>query len=90
MKLQGSASLSGGGVCDKQHTGRFVQIGCLFTVCFGFGPFLTTAPPKPSKQTQILLDTMSKNTDEEKKFMDEVMDQFDLLFARVNDIGEVQ
>jgi hypothetical protein len=48
------------------------------------------APIKPSKQTQILLDTMSKSADEEKSFMNQVMDQFDLLFTRVNDIGEMQ
>lgn len=48
------------------------------------------APVKPSKQTHILLDTMSKSADEEKTFMTEVMDQFDLLFTRVNDIGEMQ
>ena len=33
---------------------------------------------------------MSKSADEEKQFMEQVMDQFDLLFSRVNDIGEVQ
>jgi hypothetical protein len=48
------------------------------------------APIKPSKQTQILLDTMSKSADEEKSFMNQVMDQFDLLFTKVNDIGEMQ
>lgn len=33
---------------------------------------------------------MSKSADDEKQFMDQVMEHFDLLFARVNDIGEVQ
>ena len=48
------------------------------------------APLKPSKQTQILLDTMAKSADDEKQFMDQVMEHFDLLFTRVNDIGELQ
>jgi hypothetical protein len=33
---------------------------------------------------------MSKSADEEKTFMDQVMEHFDLLFTRVNDIGELQ
>jgi len=33
---------------------------------------------------------MSKNTEEEKTRWDQVMEHFDLLFTRVNDIGEVQ
>jgi len=57
---------------------------------FGFCPSVITAPLKPSKQTQILLDTMAKSADDEKQFMDQVMEHFDLLFTRVNDIGEVQ
>jgi len=51
---------------------------------------VVTALVKPSKQAQILLDDMSRSTDEEKQFMDQVMEQFDLLFTRVNDIGETQ
>lgn len=33
---------------------------------------------------------MSKNTEEEKTRWDQVMDNFDLLFTRVNDIGLIQ
>jgi len=33
---------------------------------------------------------MSKNTEEEKTRWDQVMEHFDLLFTRFNDIGEVQ
>ena len=33
---------------------------------------------------------MSKNTEEENTRWDQVMEHFDLLFTRVNDIGEVQ
>jgi len=58
-------------------------------VSVSFKSFIT-APLKPSKQTQILLDNMSKNTEEEKTRWDQVMEHFDLLFTRVNDIGEVQ
>lgn len=48
------------------------------------------APPKPSKQTQILLDEMNHSQDNEKSRWDQVMDQFVLLFTRMNDIGEIQ
>ena len=37
-----------------------------------------------------MLDTMARSADDEKQFMDQVMEHFDLLFIRVNDIGEVQ
>ena len=33
---------------------------------------------------------MARSADDEKQFMDQVMEQFDLLFTRVNDIGELQ
>jgi hypothetical protein len=49
-----------------------------------------TAPIKPSKQTQILLDQMSKSTEEEKKRWDQVMENFDLLYTRLNDMGITQ
>jgi hypothetical protein len=47
-------------------------------------------PPKPSAQTNIILEAMSSKTDEEKGRWDQVMEGFDLLFARVNDIGLIQ
>jgi hypothetical protein len=49
-----------------------------------------TAPIKPSKQTQILLDQISKSTEEEKKRWDQVMENFDLLYTRLNDMGITQ
>ena len=49
-----------------------------------------TAPPKPSKQTQFVLDAMSKNSDEEKGRWDQVMEHFDLLFQQMNDIEVIQ
>jgi hypothetical protein len=55
-----------------------------------FPRFFITAPPKPSKQTQILLDEMSRSNDDEKTHWDSVMDNFDMLFARLNDIGIIQ
>ena len=33
---------------------------------------------------------MARSADDEKQFMDQVMEQFDLLFTRVNDIRELQ
>ena len=52
--------------------------------------FAATAPPKPSKQTQILLDHMSKSTDDEKSRWDQMLESVDLLFHRMNDIGVIQ
>jgi hypothetical protein len=49
----------------------------------------TTAPPKPSAQTTFILDAMSKSADEKNRW-DQVLENFDLLFARVNDIGSIQ
>ena len=46
--------------------------------------------PKPSKQTQILLDQMSKSADDDQSKWDQVMDHFDLLFNRMTDMGIVQ
>ena len=57
---------------------------------FGFLESVVTAPPKPSAQTKILLDNMSKSVEEEKTRWDQVMENFDLLFSRINDIGVVQ
>jgi len=90
VKFQGSASLSGGGVHDRQQSGS--RPNRLFDPPFqlSYHTVVVTALVKPSKQTQILLDDMSRSTDEEKQFMDQVMEQFDLLFTRVNDIGETQ
>ena len=51
---------------------------------------IITAPPKPSKQTHILLDNLSKSAEEEKTRWDRVMENFDLLFSQVNEIGLVQ
>jgi len=33
---------------------------------------------------------MARSVDDEKQFMDQIMEQFALLFTRVNDIGELQ
>lgn len=51
---------------------------------------INTASLKPSAQTKFILDAMSKKTDDEKGRWDQVMDNFDLLFSRVNDIGLIQ
>jgi hypothetical protein len=39
------------------------------------------APIKPSKQTQILLDEVSRSNEDDKTRWDLVMENFDLLFA---------
>lgn len=48
------------------------------------------APIKPSKQTQILLDQMSRSADEEKPKWDQVMENFDLLFTQIQNMGITQ
>ncbi|WVZ78969.1 hypothetical protein U9M48_026604 [Paspalum notatum var. saurae] len=50
-------------------------------------PSIITAPPKPSKQTQILLEAMATNGTEDKAHWEQLMENFDLLFSQVNDIG---
>jgi hypothetical protein len=50
----------------------------------------TTTPIKPSKQTQIWLDNMSKRSDEDNSKRDQVISNFDLLFTQVNEINTVQ
>jgi hypothetical protein len=55
--------------------------------------FCITAPfktPKPSAQTQILLEKMASSADNEKTRWSQVMDNFDLLYARLNDMGLTQ
>jgi hypothetical protein len=55
--------------------------------------FCITAPsktPKPSAQTQILLEKMASSADDEKDRWSQVMENFDLLYARLNDMGIVQ
>ena len=51
---------------------------------------VTTAPPKPSKQTQFVLDAISKNSDNDKGRWDQVMENFDLIFQQMNDTGLIQ
>jgi hypothetical protein len=46
-----------------------------------------TAAVKPSKQTQILLEQMSKKGDDDKSNWDQMMESVDLLFDRMNDIN---
>lgn len=49
----------------------------------------TTAPPKPSAQTQILLASMEEDRKDDEKWV-EVMEHLDLLFSRVGDIDNNQ
>jgi hypothetical protein len=44
-------------------------------------PPKTSDPPRSSTQTKILLDTMSKRSDEDNSKWDQVMGNFDLLFS---------
>lgn len=49
-----------------------------------------TIPPKLFVQTKILLEHMSKSIDGEKFQWNQVMENFELLFSKVNDIGVIQ
>ena len=53
----------------------------------GFFESVITAPPKPSKQTQILVDTMTKHSTQDQAHWEQMLENFDLLFSRVNDIA---
>ena len=44
---------------------------------------VTTAPPKPSAQTQILLTYMEERVRSDDAHWDSVMDSLDVLFAKV-------
>jgi hypothetical protein len=66
VKFLGSASLLGGGDRDRQQgeeKSKPVVCSLIGSILFRF---FTTAPVKPSKQTQLFLDNMSKNNVEEK------------------------
>lgn len=54
--------------------------------CGGF----ITAPPKPSVQTQFILEEMESSGQKEDERWDRMMKSIDLLFARVGDIDRVQ
>lgn len=55
-----------------------------------FADFTTTAPPKPSAQTQILLATMEERSKKDDEKWDEVMEHLDLLFAKVGNMEQKQ
>jgi hypothetical protein len=84
VKFLDPASLPGVWFTDEAHDRGGFHPTLLFP------QFFIMAPPKPSKQIQILLDEISYNNDDEKTHWDSVMDNFDMLFARLNDIGIIQ
>ena len=84
VKFLDPASLPGVGFTGEAHDRGGFHPSLLFP------QFFIMAPPKLSKQTQILLDEMSHSNDDEKTRWDLVMDNFDMLFARLNDIGIIQ
>jgi len=47
---------------------------------------VNTAPPKPSVQTQFVLSAMEQSALRTQERWDQVANNFDLLFARVDDI----
>ena len=51
---------------------------------------VTTAPPKPSVQTQFVLDAMAHTTSQDDRHWEQVMESLDLIFARMTDIGSTQ
>lgn len=50
----------------------------------------TTAPPKPSAQTQILLEAMASSEQREEERWDRITESIDLLFAKVGEIDRTQ
>ena len=49
-----------------------------------------TAPPKPSAQTQFVLDAMAQAAHHDDERWEQVMESLDLIFARVTDLGRTQ
>jgi hypothetical protein len=91
VKSLDSASLLGGGDHSK-HKKQEEKTNpvAFYPARFSFPASVIIAPPKPSVQTKILLDNMSKSAEDEKSRWDQVMENFDLLFTKMNDIGVVQ
>jgi len=48
------------------------------------------APKKPSVQSQFILEAMSKNSEDDNTRWNQVMGNFNMLFAQINDLGLIQ
>jgi len=68
----------------------FVWIHRIFLPRTSFSTNSTTAPPKPSAQTQFILDAMESFSQREDSHWDQMTESIDLLFARVGNIERVQ
>jgi len=68
----------------------FVRIHRIFLPRTSFSTNSTTAPPKPSAQTQFILDAMESFSQREDSHWDQMTESIDLLFARVGNIERVQ
>lgn len=51
---------------------------------------VNTAPPKPSAQTQFLLQAMEQPSAKDEKRWEQILENMDLLFAQVSEIGKTQ
>jgi hypothetical protein len=52
--------------------------------------YLNTASIKPSKQTTLILETMSKNSDDERSRWDQIQHTFDDLLSEMSDTKKMQ
>ena len=68
----------------------FVWIHRIFLPRTSFSTNSTTAPPKPSAQTQFILDAMESFSQREDSHWDQMTESIDLLFSRVGNIERVQ
>ena len=71
------------------------EVGAIRACCFGIcvsviHHFGTTVPPKTFAQTQFIFENMAKSNGDDKFKWDQVMEDSDLVFSRVNDIGVIQ
>jgi len=68
----------------------FVWIHRIFLLRTNFLTNSTTAPPKPSAQTQFILDAMESFSQREDSHWDQMTESIDMLFSRVSNIERVQ
>jgi hypothetical protein len=98
VKSLGSASLSGGGECIRSATGEGFSrtyYGYLDRFSSGHSQSVTTGPKKqgvvlPSQQTRIILDNMSRNSEEDDSRWADLQQNLEVKFQQIKDIHTVQ
>jgi hypothetical protein len=78
-------------ICDSLHCwGLRCNRGVFLFAAGVISRILTTAPPKPSAQSALLLDAMASSDQHHEDQLRSIMDSLDLLFQRVSDVNTAQ